>query len=271
VADFAPTDRQKQFIATVKRVKFNGSKKHWCEEAGIHPSTLRYWEREGPFNEWFVAVKRQYLSRLQSDAFLEDIKQAQRNFTPLDQQVAFLGHVQKEKYEYEDIDEVLSLLNIGHDDYGKWLDDDKFVEWWDDHATRWFAFHKHRVHGAMLEAATSKKGTAADRKLFLQRFDNGYGEDRLVGQGTFEQLFLMGRELIHNEKPDTGTDRIIEATGRVVAESGGVYTEVLEGEPEGPDAGGDPVCPERSTEDSPPRSTEDAGEREAGTPEDSEE
>lgn len=76
--------------------------------------------------------------------------------------------------------EACQVAGISRSAYYLWFKDEGFRRWWNDQSDRWATMQRCRIVGAMVEAATSDapsretRGSTADRKLFLERYDEGY-------------------------------------------------------------------------------------------------
>lgn len=130
-------------------------------------------------------LKAAGVSEIDNNAVVLSDKPTQ--FKPTELMVALLNTYTSQDFRMGLRDACLQTCSVGNGcakGYGvealrvqwyKWRDNmPGFREWWTAEADKHFTSSLPRVHGAMLKAAVADDGTAADRKLMLERFDAGY-------------------------------------------------------------------------------------------------
>jgi len=101
------------------------------------------------------------------------------DFQPSENQKSILEAFHEGKYVVS-VSDACKAVGISRNAYYLWFQDEGFCQWWNKESDRWAAMQRCRIVGAIVGAATSgdasrdTKGSTADRKLFLERYDAGY-------------------------------------------------------------------------------------------------
>ena len=101
------------------------------------------------------------------------------DFQPNENQKSILEAFHEGKYVVS-VSDACKAVGISRNAYYLWFQDEGFCQWWNKESDRWAAMQRCRIVGAIVGAATSgetsrdTKGSTADRKLFLERYDAGY-------------------------------------------------------------------------------------------------
>jgi len=98
-------------------------------------------------------------------------------FEPTETQRNLLEVFKAEDYDVT-VTDACKSVGISRETYYNWMEIGAFREWWMDRAEHHFTLLKTSIFSATHKAATSEKsqprGSSADRKLFLERFDKDY-------------------------------------------------------------------------------------------------
>ncbi len=141
-------------------------------------------------------------------------------FQPNENQKRVLEAFQEGDFTISVVD-VCQAAGISRSAYYLWFQDAGFRRWWNNEADRWAALQRPRIIGAMVAAATgpcpASRGSAFDRKLFLERYDEGYSPksrqqvsggldvDATLRNMTKEELMRLD-EAVRDRDPDEESD-----------------------------------------------------------------
>ncbi len=105
------------------------------------------------------------------------MRQNSTEFEPSENQKAVLEAFRERDYVLS-VTDACRTAGVHRSTFYLWFQDAGFRAWWNNEADRWATLQRPRIIGAMVAAATSPeigvRGSASDRKLFLERYDEGY-------------------------------------------------------------------------------------------------
>ena len=93
---------------------------------------------------------------------------------PTENMAALLRALREANYDIS-VTDACQAAGISRQAYYQWFETPEFRAWWEENLDRYFALRRGRVMGALARSAEGERVEgAADRKLFLERYDQGY-------------------------------------------------------------------------------------------------